>query len=74
MPAVLEQINGMTVSEKMRIMEYLLKSIAQAVEEANARRPSQEGDFSRFAGRWSADEAKAFSEATARTVDEEDWK
>jgi len=31
MPAVLEQINGMSVSEKMRIMTYLMRSIEQAV-------------------------------------------
>jgi len=31
MPAVLEKINGMSLSEKMRIMEYLMQSIEQAV-------------------------------------------
>jgi len=36
MPAVLQQLDGMTVSEKMRIMEYLLKSITQSVEAASA--------------------------------------
>jgi len=73
MPAVLEQISEMSVSDKMRIMEYLLKSIAQAVEEATSKRSAQRGDFSRFAGRWSVDEANAFNAATARSIDEGDW-
>jgi len=74
MPAVLDQINKMSVTDKMRIMEYLLKSISQAVEEAAARKTSKQSDFSRFAGRWSVEEANSFNRATARSIDEEDWK
>jgi len=74
MPAVLQQLDGMTVSEKMRIMEYLLKSITQSVEAASAARAPQRGDFSRFAGRWTLEETNAFNEATARTIDDGDWQ
>jgi len=31
MPAVLEQINRMSISEKMRIMTYIMQSIEQTV-------------------------------------------
>ena len=30
-------------------------------------------DFSRFAGRWTEDEARAFDKVTERTIDESDW-
>jgi len=66
MPAVLKQIDGMSVSDKMQIMEYLLKSIALAVNETVKQKAASRGDFSRFAGRWSVDEANAFKKATMR--------
>jgi len=74
MPAVLEQINGMSISEKMKIIEYLVKAVAQAVEKAESRGECLKRDFSRFSGRWSVEEAAAFNAATARSVDSEDWE
>jgi len=74
MPAVIEQINAMSMSDKMQIMEYIMKSIARAVEEANAKEPMRNSDFARFAGRWSVEEGSAFDLATARSIDDEDWK
>ena len=31
MPAVMEQVEGMSVADKMRLMEYLVKSISSTV-------------------------------------------
>ena len=31
MPAVMEQVEGMSVADKMRLMEYLVKSISGAI-------------------------------------------
>ena len=31
MPAVMEQIEGMSIADKMRLMEYLVKSISSTV-------------------------------------------
>ncbi|MBR2354914.1 MAG: hypothetical protein IKA69_00850 [Kiritimatiellae bacterium] len=31
MPAVMEQVDGMSVADKMRLMEYLVKSISSTV-------------------------------------------
>jgi len=41
MPAVMEQVNGMSTAEKLRLMECILKSISVTEESSGAVVPSQ---------------------------------
>jgi len=48
MPVILEQVDRMSVSDKMRLMEHLLKSISVIVEKQNAdvgKKDSREEKF-----------------------------
>ena len=57
-------------------MPNLLQSLAQSRTPYGLRPRGQarKSNFSRFARRWTAEEAAAFNELTKRTVDEEDWR
>ncbi len=43
MPAVMEQVDGMSVADKMRLMEYLVKSISSAVMQYDEAAKAQRG-------------------------------
>ena len=65
------RINCIAVEEELPLSQVLHRLIQTALEKYPFRRKS---NFSRFAGRWSSAEAKAFEAATKRTIDEEDWQ
>ena len=65
------RINCIAVEEELSPSQVLLRLIQSALEKYPFHKKS---DFSRFAGRWSSAEAKAFEAATQRTIDEEDWQ
>ncbi len=65
------RISCIAAEEELPLSQVLHRLIQSALEKYPFRRKS---DFSRFAGRWSAEDAKAFEAATQRTIDEEDWQ
>lgn len=62
------RINCIAAEEELSPSQVLLRLIRSALEKYQFHRKS---DFSRFAGRWTAEEARAFEAATQRTIDEE---
>ena len=65
------RINSIAVEEALPLGQVLHRLLQSALEKYPFHRKS---DFSRFAGRWSSAEAKAFEAATQRVIDEEDWQ
>ena len=65
------RLNSIAHEEELSLGQFLHQLICSAIEKYPFRRKT---DFSRFAGRWSREEAMAFNERTARVIDEEDWQ
>ena len=65
------RISCIAAEEELPLGQVLHRLIHSALERYPFHKKS---DFSRFAGRWTSEEAKAFDAATQRTIDEEDWR
>ena len=53
MPAVMEQVERMSVSDKMRLMEYLVKSISVTIERCDDTHPRKaKRRIGSMAGKW----------------------
>ena len=52
-------------------LAYLRKEFERRRMSASVR---MNAGFSRFAGRWTAEEVRAFDKATERSIDESDWR
>ncbi len=53
MPAVIEQVERMSVSDKMRLMEYLVRSLSTVVVQyENAPSPRAKRRIGAMAGKW----------------------
>ena len=53
MPAVIEQVERMSVSDKMRLMEYLVRSLStMVVQYENTPQPNAKRRIGAMAGKW----------------------
>ena len=53
MPAVMEQIEGMSIADKMRLMEYLVRSLSiTVVQYENTPPPKPKRRIGAMAGKW----------------------
>ena len=75
-PAMEREAREYTMLEGDSLQQMFLSYLRK--EFARRRRMSEsacvKSDFSRFAGRWTEEEACAFDKATKRTIDESDWQ
>lgn len=75
-PAMEREAREYTMLEGESLQQMFLSYLQKEFERRRRMNESArtKSDFSRFAGRWTADEARAFDKATERTIDESDWK
>ncbi len=74
-PAMEREAREYTMLEGDSLQQMFLAYLRKEFERRRMNAPVRMGSgFSRFAGRWTAEEARAFDKATERSIDESDWR
>lgn len=75
-PAMEREAREYTMLEGESLQQMFLAYLRKELERRRRMNESArvKSDFSRFAGRWTEEEVRAFDRATERTIDEGDWQ